>query len=77
MNSGRFSFHQPRLSNRDLFQRCFGILIEREDNRDAMQHLNKLIKPFLLRRCKDQVLKTSAENQCHFSVELSAGTGIL
>jgi hypothetical protein len=68
-----FRFINPGLLGpRDLFQRRFGIPIEREDNRDAMQHLNKLIKPFLLRRRKDQVLKElPPKTNVDFSVELS------
>lgn len=68
-----FRFINPGLLGpRDLFQRRFGIPIEREDNRDAMQHLNSLIKPFLLRRRKDQVLKElPPKTNVDFNVELS------
>ena len=68
-----FRFINPGLLGpRELFQRRFGIPIEREDNREAMQRLNNLIKPFLLRRRKDQVLKElPPKTNIDFTVELS------
>lgn len=53
-----FRFINPGLlGSKDQFQRRFGVPIERENDEEAMKRLNNLIKPFLLRRRKDQVLK--------------------
>ncbi len=69
-----FQFINPGLlGSRELFQQRFAIPIEREDNRDALQRLNSLIKPFLLRRRKDQVLlELPPKTDINHIVELSS-----
>lgn len=68
-----FRFINPGLlGRREAFQRNFGIPIEREDNKEASQHLNSLIKPFLLRRTKDQVLtELPPKTEIDLKIELS------
>ncbi|NMA43662.1 MAG: hypothetical protein GX946_09820 [Oligosphaeraceae bacterium] len=68
-----FRFINPGLlGTRESFQRRFGIPIEREGNKEVMQRLTSLIKPFLLRRRKDQVLtELPPKTNVDFRVELS------
>lgn len=68
-----FRFINPGLlGSREAFQRNFGIPIEREENKEASQHLNSLIKPFLLRRTKDQVLtELPPKTEIDLKIELS------
>ncbi|MDD3694821.1 MAG: DEAD/DEAH box helicase [Lentisphaeria bacterium] len=68
-----FRFINPGLlGSRESFQRRFGIPIEREENKEVMSHLTSLIKPFLLRRRKDQVLKElPPKTNVDFRVKLS------
>lgn len=68
-----FQFINPGLlGSRELFQQRFAIPIEREENREASQRLSKLIKPFLLRRRKDQVLlELPPKTDINHIVELS------
>ncbi|MBP5641382.1 MAG: hypothetical protein J6X55_18035 [Victivallales bacterium] len=53
-----FQFITPGLfGSRKSFQDRFTNPIERDKDGNVMQHLNNLIKPFLLRRKKDEVLR--------------------
>ena len=53
-----FNFINPGLlGTLEQFNRRFALPIEQERNSEAREHLRRLIKPFILRRRKDQVLK--------------------
>ncbi len=53
-----FNFINPGLlGTLEQFNRRFALPIEQEKNAEAREHLRRLIKPFILRRRKDQVLK--------------------
>jgi len=53
-----FNFINPGLlGDNTSFQRKFIAPIEKEDNIEARQHLQKLIRPFILRRLKSDVLQ--------------------
>ncbi|MBN2808379.1 MAG: DEAD/DEAH box helicase [Deltaproteobacteria bacterium] len=53
-----FNFINPGLlGSLDQFNQRFAIPIEQENNEEARQHLRKILKPYILRRKKSQVLK--------------------
>ncbi len=53
-----FNFINPGLlGSLDLFNQRFALPIEQENDQEARQHLRKVLKPYLLRRNKSQVLK--------------------
>jgi superfamily II DNA or RNA helicase len=53
-----FQFINPGLlGSKDRFNRRYVIPIEREHDKQARQRLRKLVKPFILRRLKSQVLE--------------------
>ncbi|MCK5681269.1 DEAD/DEAH box helicase, partial [bacterium] len=57
-----FNFINPGLlGSLKQFTQRFALPIEHENNRDARDHLRKLIKPYILRRNKSQVLKELPE----------------
>lgn len=68
-----FHFINPGLlGSRDSFQKRFAAPIEKENNRAAAQQLNALLRPFLLRRRKDQVLlELPPKTEIPLYVELS------
>jgi superfamily II DNA or RNA helicase len=68
-----FHFINPGLlGSRDSFQKRFAIPIEKENNRQAAQQLNAILRPFLLRRRKDQVLlELPPKTEIPLYVELS------
>lgn len=68
-----FSFINPGLlGRRDVFQQKFAQPVERENDSDALQRLNSIIHPFLLRRHKDQVLSDlPPKTEIKISVEMS------
>jgi len=68
-----FRFINPfLLGTRDQFQQRFAIPIERGNDKEASDRLNALLHPFLLRRCKEQVLKElPPKTEINFDVELS------
>jgi SNF2 family DNA or RNA helicase len=52
-----FNFINPGLlGSREKFNERFAIPIEKNHNRDAQKQLKKLVRPFILRRIKSQVL---------------------
>lgn len=53
-----FRFINPGLlGSQEGFNKRFAIPIERDQNREARNHLKKLVQPFILRRTKNQVLE--------------------
>ena len=70
-----FHFMMPGLlGDQKSFQRLFRTPIEKHENQERRQHLNRRIAPFLLRRTKDKVvqeLPEKVEMICH--VELEGG----
>ncbi|MCD4695017.1 MAG: DEAD/DEAH box helicase [Bacteroidales bacterium] len=68
-----FHFINPGLlSSLDRFNKNFSIPIEKYQDRQARQHLQKLIQPFILRRTKNQVLEElPARTEIRLTVELS------
>jgi SNF2 family DNA or RNA helicase len=73
-----FQFINPNfLGSRQNFNEKFGIPIEKDDDHQVKQHLKKLIRPFILRRTKTQVLeelpsRTEVLRQVELSKEESA-----
>lgn len=54
----QFDFANPGiLGNRDFFKQQFALPIDKSGDHEAAKRLSKLIKPFILRRTKDQVAK--------------------
>ncbi|MCD4819414.1 MAG: DEAD/DEAH box helicase [Candidatus Cloacimonetes bacterium] len=68
-----FRFINPGLlGSQNSFKNKFSIPIEKNKERLAQRHLQKLIKPFILRRTKNQVLEElPARTEIRLSVELS------
>ncbi|MGI5922452.1 MAG: SNF2-related protein [Lentisphaeria bacterium] len=68
-----FHFINPGLlGSRDSFQKRFAVPIEKENNRVVAQQLNALLRPFLLRRRKTQVLpELPPKTEVSLYVELS------
>ncbi|MEA1966744.1 MAG: DEAD/DEAH box helicase, partial [Thermodesulfobacteriota bacterium] len=68
-----FHFINPGLlSSLDNFNKTFALPIEKHHDRQARRHLQKLIKPFILRRRKNQVLEElPARTEVVLTIELS------
>ncbi len=68
-----FQFINPGLlSSLDRFNQTFALPIEKYKDRQARRHLQKLIRPFILRRTKTQVLEElPARTEICLNVELS------
>ena len=68
-----FQFINPGLlGSLDSFNKNFAIPIEKNKDRQARRHLQKLIQPFILRRTKNQVLEElPARTEIRLTVELS------
>ena len=68
-----FNFINPGLlGSHDRFQERFAIPIEKNQDNDARKALQKLIKPFILRRRKNQVLdELPAKTEIVLNVEMS------
>ncbi|MCK5509419.1 MAG: DEAD/DEAH box helicase [Desulfobacterales bacterium] len=68
-----FQFINPgMLGSLDSFNKNFAVPIERNKDRQARRHLQKLIQPFILRRTKNQVLEElPARTEIRLTVELS------
>lgn len=69
-----FNFINPSLlGSHDFFNKKFAIPIEKQNDNDARQTLQRLIKPFILRRRKNQVLDDLPEKtEITLTVEMSA-----
>ncbi len=68
-----FNFINPSLlGSHDFFNKKFAIPIEKQNDNDARQTLQRLIKPFILRRRKNQVLDDLPEKtEITLTVEMS------
>ncbi len=68
-----FHFINPGLlGSLDSFNNKFAIPIEKYKDRQALRHLQKLIRPFILRRTKNQVLEElPTRTEIQLTVELS------
>jgi SNF2 family DNA or RNA helicase len=68
-----FQFINPGLlSSMESFNKNFAMPIEKNKDRQARRHLQKLIQPFILRRMKNQVLEElPARTEIRLTVELS------
>lgn len=70
-----FRFLNPGLlGSLDRFNSRFAVPIEKNDSRDARARLKKLVRPFVLRRTKDEVLDELPERtEIRVTVEMSPG----
>ncbi|MEA1899854.1 MAG: DEAD/DEAH box helicase [Thermodesulfobacteriota bacterium] len=68
-----FHFINPGLlGSMESFNKNFAVPIEKNKDRQARRHLQKLIQPFILRRTKNQVLEElPARTEIRLTVELS------
>lgn len=74
-----FNFLNPGLlGGYQQFKNTFGLPIERDNDKDAASRLRKLIRPFILRRLKTEVLKELPEKtEITLSVEMSRDETVL
>ncbi len=69
-----FDFIIPGLlGSYENFRRRFEVLIDNDNNQEASRHLKSIVSPFLLRRCKDQVLnELPPKSDIDYPIEMSA-----